>query len=190
VDKLPFWCNDSITVHVRNFTVARSQHGLSANVGQKFGQMRKNSAFFQKYVFTAMHYIIRIKMASLEILSQKKFWWQLLIKDSKSRENSNFSCNIFFGRFCLKLAAVRPPNFPSQSFCYSAGFVLICRIFGRLATVVRIISGTKTPNFALPSCRVVELYSSQQHSQYIRTFLKTVHYSILSFRVHTYQYIR
>jgi hypothetical protein len=54
-------------------TVARSQHGLSANVGQKFGQMRKNSAFFQKYVFTAMHYIIRIKMASLEILSQKKF---------------------------------------------------------------------------------------------------------------------
>jgi hypothetical protein len=31
-------------------TVARSQHRLSANFGKKFGQMRKNSAFFQKYV--------------------------------------------------------------------------------------------------------------------------------------------
>jgi hypothetical protein len=46
---------------------------LSANFGKKFGQMRKNSAFFQKYVFTAMIDKIRIKMPCLEILSQKKF---------------------------------------------------------------------------------------------------------------------
>jgi hypothetical protein len=43
-----------------------------------------------------------------------------------------------FGRFCLKSAAVRPPNFPGQSLFYSAGFVLFCRIFGRLATVLTV----------------------------------------------------
>jgi hypothetical protein len=60
-------------VPVANITVARSQHGLSANFGEKFGQMRKNSAFFQKYVFTAKNDKIRIIMSCLEILSQKKF---------------------------------------------------------------------------------------------------------------------
>jgi hypothetical protein len=28
---------------------------MSANFGKKIGQMRKKSAFFQKYVFTAMN---------------------------------------------------------------------------------------------------------------------------------------
>jgi hypothetical protein len=45
---------------------------LSANFGKKFGQMRKNSAFIQKYVFTAMNDKIRIKMYFFAILSQEK----------------------------------------------------------------------------------------------------------------------
>jgi hypothetical protein len=44
---------------------------MSANFGKKFGQMRRNSAFFQKN--TAMNDKISIKMSSLEILPQKKF---------------------------------------------------------------------------------------------------------------------
>jgi hypothetical protein len=54
-------------------TVARPQNGLSANVWKKFCQMRKNSAFFQKYVFTAVNDKVSIKTPCLEILSQKKF---------------------------------------------------------------------------------------------------------------------
>jgi hypothetical protein len=64
---------------------------------------------------------IRIKMPCLEILSQKKFWWQLLTKANKSREISKiFFMQYFFrpvfGRFCVKSAAVRPPNCPGR-FC-------------------------------------------------------------------------
>jgi hypothetical protein len=33
------------------------------------------------------------------------------------------------------MAAVRPQIFPANHFLFSAGFVLFCRIFGRLATV-------------------------------------------------------
>jgi hypothetical protein len=44
-------------------TVARSQQGMSAKFGKKFGKMRKNSAYFQKYVFTAANDKIRIKMS-------------------------------------------------------------------------------------------------------------------------------
>jgi hypothetical protein len=51
------------------YTVARSQNGMSA----KFGQIRQNSAFLQKYVFTALNDKNNIKMFFLEILSQKKF---------------------------------------------------------------------------------------------------------------------
>jgi hypothetical protein len=46
---------------------------MSANFGEKFGQMRKNSSFLQKLVFTAMNDTFSIKMSFLEILSQKKF---------------------------------------------------------------------------------------------------------------------
>jgi hypothetical protein len=42
---------------------------------------------------------------------------------------------IFFRQYFF--SAVRPPNFPGQSFFYPAGFVLFCRIFGRLATVLK-----------------------------------------------------
>jgi hypothetical protein len=61
------WVEDDFSL--TTITVARFQHGVSAN----FGQMRKNSEFFQKYVFTAMNDKIRIKMACFEILSQKKY---------------------------------------------------------------------------------------------------------------------
>jgi hypothetical protein len=40
-----------------------------------------------------------------------------------------------FDRFCPKMADVRPPIFPANHFLFLAGFVLFCRIFGRLATV-------------------------------------------------------
>jgi hypothetical protein len=42
-------------------------------LGEKFSQNeQKNSAYYQKYVFTAMNDKISIKMSCLEILSQKK----------------------------------------------------------------------------------------------------------------------
>jgi hypothetical protein len=40
-----------------------------------------------------------------------------------------------FGRHCPKSEAVRPPNLPANHLLSTAGFVLFCRIFGRLATV-------------------------------------------------------
>jgi hypothetical protein len=43
---------------------------------------------------------------------------------------------IFFGRFCPKSAAVRPPICPANQFFSTAGFELFGRIFGRLATVM------------------------------------------------------
>jgi hypothetical protein len=41
----------------------------------------------------------------------------------------------FFGPLLSKIAGRTAANFPSQSFFYSAGFVLFSQIFGRLATV-------------------------------------------------------
>jgi hypothetical protein len=40
-----------------------------------------------------------------------------------------------FGRFCPKSAAVRQPNLPANQLFSTVGFLLFCRIFGRLATV-------------------------------------------------------
>jgi hypothetical protein len=108
---------------------------------KKFGQMRKNSAFFQKYVFTAIHDNIRKKCLALKYYLKKSSADNCLQKPKTKGKFIflNFSYNIFcrpvFGRFCLKSAAVRPPNLHGQSFFYSAGFVLFCRIFGRLAAV-------------------------------------------------------
>jgi hypothetical protein len=47
-------------------TVARFQKRLSANFRKKFGQMGKNSAFFQTYIFTAKNVQINISMAYLD----------------------------------------------------------------------------------------------------------------------------
>jgi hypothetical protein len=61
-------------------------------------------------------------------------------KTQYSMRKNTFSLKYFFlpvfGRFCKNSAAVRPPNFSSQSFFSTAGFELFCRIFGRLATVM------------------------------------------------------
>jgi hypothetical protein len=46
-----------------------------------------------------------------------------------------------FGRFCPKMAAVRPQIFPANHLLFSAGFELFCRIFGRLATVDGVVGG-------------------------------------------------
>jgi hypothetical protein len=45
-----------------------------------------------------------------------------------------------FSRFCPKTTAVRPQIFPVNHLLFSAGFELLCRIFGRVATVI-IIKG-------------------------------------------------
>jgi hypothetical protein len=51
---------------------------------KKFAQMRKKSAFFQKYVFTAINDKIRIKMSCLEIFTFKEFIWVLYIYNIQS----------------------------------------------------------------------------------------------------------
>jgi hypothetical protein len=97
----------------------------------------KKICIFSKICFYSYEwYKISIKRSCLEILTQK-LYWQLLTKANKSWDNSYFSYNIFLGHFCPKSAAVRPPNFPGQSFFYSAGIVLFGRIFGRLAIVLQ-----------------------------------------------------
>jgi hypothetical protein len=131
----PVWCKASGVVA----TVARSQTGMSANLGKKFVQIRKNSAVCQKYVFTATKNKISIKMYCPEIYIRKSSDHNCLqkpINHGKIHSFHTIFCRPVFGRFCPKSSAVRPPNFPGQSFFYSAGFVLFCRIFGRLATVV------------------------------------------------------
>jgi hypothetical protein len=79
-------------------TVARSQNGKSANFAKTFGQMRKNSAFLEKYVFTALNHKNSIQMFCLEILSWKSSDDNCLQKPINPRKNHIFH-------------AVWPPNF-------------------------------------------------------------------------------
>jgi hypothetical protein len=83
-----------------------SQNGMSANFGERFGQMRKNAAFFQKYVFTTMNDNISIKMSCLRKSSDDN----CLQKPHKSWENTYFSFNIFFGRFLAAFFQNRRPH--------------------------------------------------------------------------------
>jgi hypothetical protein len=55
----------------------------------------------------------------------------------KNPSKTSFSQKKFFGRFSQKMAAVRQPIFLCKQFFSTASFELLCRIFGRLATVLR-----------------------------------------------------